>query len=240
MKPLVFVHGFMGGSEQWALQAPLGRERELICLDLPGFGKNAHLEPVTSIAGYGAWVLQELAQRGVHRFDLLGHSMGGMIVQEVVAQSPERVNKLVLYGTGPRGVMPGRFETIEVSMQRSRDDGPQKTARRIAATWFLQREAADQFAACAEIAEQSSLGAMLAGLAAMKDWSGESYLASIAAKTLILWGDEDRAYAWPQVQTLWQSIPDCQLAVVPACSHAVHMENPSLFNQLVDEFLSTN
>ena len=80
MIPLVFVHGFMGGSAQWKLQKPLGKYRELVCVDLPGFGANAHLPPINRIEGISNWVLDELASRGVLRFDLLGHSMGGMIV----------------------------------------------------------------------------------------------------------------------------------------------------------------
>ena len=135
------------------------------------------------------------------------------------------------------GVLPGRFEPIETSMQRARIDGPQATARRIAATWFLHEEAASEYAACATIAEQCTLPAILAGLEGMRDWSGLDYLPEIAAKTLILWGDGDRTYPWSQTKTLWQTIPNSQLAVVPGCAHAVHLERPQLFNQLIDGFL---
>ncbi|MDJ0628331.1 MAG: alpha/beta hydrolase [Rhodobacter sp.] len=237
MKPLVLVHGFMGGSAQWASQGALGQRRDLICLDLPGFGKNAGMAPVNSIPAFAEWVLAELTQRGVKRFDLLGHSMGGMIVQEMTRLAPGRVDRLVLYGTGAVGVLPGRFESIETSMRRARADGATVTARRIAATWFLRREAAAEFPACAAIAEESGLPAILAGLEAMQEWSGLGHLASITAPTLVLWGDCDRTYPWPQVERLWQSIPTCNLAVVPACAHAVHLERPRLFNQLVSGFL---
>ena len=237
MKPLVLVHGFMGGSEQWALQAPLGKDRNLICVDLPGFGKNAHLEPIRSIAGYAEWVLAELDRLMVRRFDLLGHSMGGMVVQEMIRQAPERAGKLVLCGTGPLGVLPGRFEPIETTMERVRIDGANSTARRIAATWFLDNEAAPEYPACAAIAEQSGLSAILAGLDAMPGWSGVDHLPQIAAETLIVWGCGDRTYPWSQTEALWRAIPNSQLAVLPDCAHAVHMERPSLFNQIVGEFL---
>ena len=234
MTPLVLVHGFMGGSDQWRLQAPLAEGRKLIAVDLPGFGRNAHMEPVAAMSEFAERVLAEL---DTERFDLLGHSMGGMIAQEMMRLAPDRVRKLVLYATGAEGVIPGRFEPIETSMQRARIDGPRTTARRIAATWFLGREAAPQFSACAEIAEASSLQAIIAGLQAMHNWSGLDHLARIAAPTLVLWGNNDRTYAWSQTETLWRKIPDCQLAVIPACAHAVHMERPTLFNQLVAEFL---
>ncbi len=229
----------MGGSAQWAPQLPLGDKRELICLDLPGFGRNAGIAPLDRIEDFAAWALEELSAWGVECFDLLGHSMGGMIVQEMVRQAPERVNRLVLYATGSRGVLPGRFETIETSMERARQDGARATARRISATWFLEREAADAYPACAEVAQVSGLEAILAGLAAMREWSGEDHLSEIPAETLILWGDRDRTYAWPQIELLWQQIPNSNLAVLPSCAHAVHMERPEIFNRLLEDFLDS-
>lgn len=234
MRPLVLVHGFMGGSDQWALQGPLAEGRDLIAVDLPGFGRNSHMPPVATIEGFAEWVLAEIAPQ---EFDLLGHSMGGMIVQEMTRLAPDRVCKLVLYGTGATGELPGRFETIETSMQRARTEGARHTARRIAATWFLQRESAPVYHACAAIAERAELTAIIAGLEAMRGWSGLDHLAQVAVPALVLWGDGDRTYEWTQIETLWRTIPGANLAVVPACAHAVHFERPQHFNALIADFL---
>ena len=240
MIPLVFVHGLMGGSAQWSLQSSLANSRPLVMLDLPGFGKNAQLQSIDSIQGYADWVLTELDQQQIEVFDLLGHSMGGMVVQQMIRQAPHRVNKLILYSTGSIGVLPGRFEPIETSMQRARDDGPKPTARRISATWFLHYEESAQYLNCANVVEQASLDAILAGLNAMNDWSGQDYLPNIQSPTLVIWGDGDRTYTWAQTQTLWQAIPHSNLAVVPNCAHAVHMENSTIFNQIVEDFLASS
>ena len=240
MIPLVFVHGFMGGSEQWHLQDPLAAQRPLIRLDLPGFGKNAGRAPTNRIDEFADWALADLSARGIDRFDLLGHSMGGMIVQEMIRKAPDRVGRLILYGTGAQGDLPGRFETVETSMKRARADGAQATARRIAATWFLQEERAPEYPGCAALAEKSSLGAILAGLEAMPNWSGRSNLADIRADTLVLWGDRDRTYSWDQTHMLWQGIATCSLAVVPGCAHAVHLEDAPLFNQIIQRFLAAS
>ena len=237
MTPLVLVHGFMGGSDQWALQAPLAEARTLVPLDLPGFGRNADMDPVDSIEGFARWALGELTKRGITHFDLLGHSMGGMIVQEMIHQAPERIDRLILYATGSIGDLPGRFEPIETSMARAREDGAESTARRIAATWFLERDAATEYQSCASIAAMAGLDAILAGLEAMRNWSGTDRLFRIDAESLILWGDRDRTYAWPQIETLWTRIPNSHLGVVPGAAHAVHMERPDVFNALVDGFL---
>jgi pimeloyl-ACP methyl ester carboxylesterase len=237
--PLVLVHGFMGGSAQWHLQAPLARARPLIAPDLPGFGANAGsaAAPIERIEDFAAWTLDHLTRQRVERFDLLGHSMGGMVVQEMVRQAPDRVRRLVLYATGSIGALPGRFEPIETSMERARADGAAATAHRIAATWYLDREAAADYPACAAIAAQTTLPALLAGLRAMRDWSGEDYLPHISLPTLVIWGDRDRTYPWSQTERLWRTIPDCALAVIPNCAHAVHGENPGLFNRILAEFL---
>ena len=239
MTPLVLVHGFMGGSDQWRLQEPLGSARPLVRVDLPGFGRNAALGPIDRIEDFAAWVLETLSQQGVARFDLLGHSMGGMIVQEMARLAPERIDRLILYGTGAIGDLPGRFEPMERSMERARQDGARTTARRISATWFRKTDADPEYPACARIAEAASLGAILAGLEAMREWSGEAHLSTIASRSLVIWGDLDRTYTWPVVERLWRSIPTCNLAVVPQCAHAVHAENPEVFNRIVEGFLAT-
>jgi pimeloyl-ACP methyl ester carboxylesterase len=236
--PLVLVHGFMGGAAQWAPQLPeLTQDRRLFALDLPGFGAAAGEPPIHSIGGFADWVIAEMQGRGVDRFHLLGHSMGGMIVQEVVRRAPQIVDHFILYATGSIGVLPGRFETIEESKRRAAEDGPGPTARRIAATWFLDREDAPTYEACAQIAERSTLAAMTAGLDAMQGWSGAAHLPQISQKTLLIWGDGDRTYPWGQIETLWSAIPRAGLAVVPGCAHAVHLEKPSIFNALLRDFL---
>ena len=189
MRPLVLVHGFMGGSAQWELQqVELGEKRRLIAVDLPGFGAHAHLEAPDTIAGFASYVLDELTRQGVGQFDLLGHSMGGMIVQEMTALAPDRVRRLIVYGSAATGNLPGRFETFEQSRQRVKSEGVAANARRISATWFLDLDQAAQYENCASLAEQSSLQAMLAALNAMETWSRTDSLAAISCPTQIIWG----------------------------------------------------
>lgn len=234
MKPLVLVHGFLGGGAQWA---GIEAGRETLALDLPGFGARRDETPINRIGDFAAWVVTELTALGIDRYDLLGHSMGGMIAQEVARQDRARIDRLILYATGATGLLPGRFETIADSKRRAEAEGAAATASRIAATWFLDGKGAPGFSACAAIAERASLGAIHAGLDAMEAWSGDAHLPDIAQDTLVLWGDRDRTYAWPQIERLWSAIPRTGLAVVPGCAHAVHAEKPALFNALLRDFL---
>jgi pimeloyl-ACP methyl ester carboxylesterase len=236
--PLVLVHGYLGGSSQWDTQLPLlSQHFEVIALDLAGYGRANHLAAPTVLADHARNVLATLDHLGVERFHLLGHSMGGMVVQEITKQAPHRVNKLVLYATGPLGLIPGRFETMARSRERLRDDGVQRTARRICATWLLEYEASPAFEGLAAIATQASEQAASAGLSAMESWDGREHLGQIGQATLIVWGENDRTYGWSQIEMLWRGIPRASLAVLPACAHALHLERGALFCTLLIEFL---
>lgn len=235
---LVLVHGYLGGSKQWdGLLPSISQHVEVVTLDLAGYGMANHLVAPTNLADHARNVLATLDHMGIERFHLLGHSMGGMVVQEIVRQAPHRVNKLVLYSTGPLGCIPGRFETMARSRERLRNDGVLRTARRICSTWLLDCEASPAFEALAELATEASEQAASAGLSAMESWDGREHLGRIEQSTLVIWGERDRTYGWTQIEMLWRCIPRSSLAVLPACAHAVHLERSALFCTLLVEFL---
>lgn len=236
--PLVLVHGYLGGSSQWDAQLPkLSQHFEVVALDLAGYGMAYHLVAPTDLADHARNVLATLDHMGVDRFHLLGHSMGGMVAQEITKLTPHRVNKLVLYATGSLGCIPGRFETMARSRERLIEEGVQRTARRICATWLLDCEASPAYEALAALAINASEQAASAGLSAMESWDGRDYLRHIQQHTLVIWGERDRSYSWSQIEMLWRSIPKVSLAVLPDCAHALHLERSALFCTILIEFL---
>ncbi|MEM8653738.1 MAG: alpha/beta fold hydrolase [Pseudomonadota bacterium] len=238
MTPIVLVHGFLGGSAQWQGQvAALSDICNVVTVDLPGFGAMSDMSPIPSIGGMADWVLTQLTQRDIEQCHLLGHSMGGMVAQAMAVRAPSRIATLILYATGPLGTIPGRFETMAQSKARAHTDGPAATAKRIAAKWFAQGSQSPAYKLCADIACQASADAIRAGLDAMDGWSGEDHLPRLSHETLIIWGDLDRSYPWDQISRLWQDIPKASLAIVPRCGHAVHLENPPVFNMHVRDWL---
>lgn len=239
-KPLVLVHGYLGGSAQWAAQLGfLGQNHDVIAPDLPGFGQASDQTGCDRIEDFANAVIACLDALGIDRFMLMGHSMGGMIAQNIAARFGGRIDALVLYGTGPLGLMPDRFEPIETSIARLQADGVQATADRISATWFRDGQNAPGYPATRDIARLANPVAARKALDAMRDWDGRPALSSLNMPTCILWGDQDRSYKWPQVQTLWTGIPKAALSVIAGASHAVHMEKPDLFNRTVKDFVAT-
>ncbi|ARE40626.1 Beta-ketoadipate enol-lactone hydrolase [Rhodovulum sp. P5] len=239
-RPLVLVHGYLGGAGQWAdLRQAFSNRFRVVTIDLPGFSDAAHRPAPATIGGFADDVIAQLDALGIDRFCLLGHSMGGMIVQEMAHKIPSRVDRLVLYGTGPLGRMPDRFETLEVSLERLDCEGVAATARRIAATWFVKGEDHPGFQIVNRIGAMASAAAAQSSLQAMADWDGRPNLSSLTMPSLVVWGDRDKSYRWPQVETLWSGLPDASLAVVPGASHAVHLEKPDIFTAIVMDYLTS-
>ena len=166
--------------------------------------------------------------------------MGGMIVQEIAKLAGDKILKLICYGTGPIGNIPGRFETIDKSREKLKINGLKVTAQRIAKTWFIKEEKAKYFYLCEGAGKQTSIEAADNGLVAMKNWDGVKNLKNIINQTLIIWGDQDKAYNFNQVKTLNDNIPNSDLKIIKGCSHNVHLEKPDEFNKIVKEFLNKN
>jgi len=56
--------------------------------------------------------------------------MGGMVVQEMAKKGGDKISKLICYSTGPRGEMPGRFETVDQSRENLKKKGLEITAKK--------------------------------------------------------------------------------------------------------------
>ncbi len=112
----------------------------VITPDLPGYGKSNKTTSLNSIQSMANLLLDCLEEKKIDKFYLLGHSMGGMIVQEIAKKSGNKISKLVCYSTGPRGKMPGRFETIDQSRENLKNKGLEITAKNIEKNWFTKGE----------------------------------------------------------------------------------------------------
>ena len=122
--PLVLVHGFLGSSVMWKPQIDFFKDNfRVITPDLPGYGKSNKAKSHNSIQSISNLLLDCLREKKIDKFHLLGHSMGGMIVQEMAKKDGDKILKLVCYSTGPRGEMPGRFETVDQSRENLKKKG---------------------------------------------------------------------------------------------------------------------
>ena len=236
--PLVLIHGFLGSSKMWEPQINFFKNHfRVITPDLPGFGKSNKAKSHNSIQSIANLLMDCLEEKKIDKFYLLGHSMGGMIVQEMAKKYGNKIVKLICYSTGPRGEMPGRFESVDQSRENLKKKGLEITVKNIAKTWFVRKENAKYFDICIEAGKQTSTKAADDAFIAFKNWNGVDTLKNIKNETLIVWGDQDKSYNLEQIKTLEKSIKKSKLVIFKNCAHNVHLEQPDQFNNAIKNFL---
>ena len=237
--PLVLVHGYLGSSEMWCNQRDyFSKSCRVISPALPGFGESSSAQSLDSINKMARFVIDIIDERKIQKFNLLGHSMGGMIVQEIAKIIGDRVNKLICFATGSIGEIPGRFETIDETRKRLKNDGIDISFSRVPKKWFVKGDKDKNYYLCENAVKNVSLETADNALIAMKNWSGKDNLKNIKNDTLIVWGDKDTSYNFDQVDTLNKNIKNSSLEIFKNCSHNVHLEKPNEFNILVEKFIN--
>ena len=235
--PLVLVHGYLGGQDMWKFQEDLKNDYDLIMPSLAGYGESSEMTAPSTIRGNVIQIFELLDSLKIDTFNLLGHSMGGMIVQEMAALYPNRINKLICFGTGSIGVLPNRFETIEESRNKIKQLGLNETRKNIAKTWFVDYSIGQGYKLCLDQGAKATSQAALASLDAWDDWDGRGQLSLIKAQTLILWAKNDRSYDFNQQEILNNGIRNSKLKIINGCAHNAHMEKPDLINKIIKDFL---
>ena len=237
--PFVFVHGYLGSSKMWNFQKEFfSKHYRVIIPALPGFGESHNVKSLDSINKMARQIIDLLDQKNIDKFNLIGHSMGGMIVQEITKLIGDRVNKLICFATGSIGEIPGRFETIDETREKLKKDGIEVSFSRVPKKWFVKGDKDKNYYLCKNAVKDVSLETADNALLAMKNWRGKEDLKNIKNETLIIWGDKDTSYNFDQVDTLKKNIKNSRLEIFKDCAHNVHLEQPDQFNNLVQKFIS--
>ena len=237
--PFVFVHGYLGSSEMWNFQKEFfSKHYRVIIPALPGFGESHNVKSLDSINKMARQIIDLLDQKNIDKFNIIGHSMGGMIVQEITKLIGNRVNKLICFATGSIGEIPGRFETIDETREKLKKDGTEVSFSRVPKKCFVKGDKDKNYFLCKNAVKDVSLEAADNALLAMKNWRGKEDLKNIKNETLIIWGDKDTSYNFDQVDTLKKNIKNSRLEIFKDCAHNVHLEQPDQFNNLVQKFIS--
>lgn len=237
--PIVLLQHFTGGLDHWdpAFTDGLASDREVILVDNAGVGASTGETPQT-IEGMADCIRDFVDALGLPSFDLLGFSMGGMVAQAYAKQHADRLRRLVLVGTSPRGGDPTPFGA-EVA-QRARGDAGEvemawlffghSEAGRVAAAAYWQR----RHARTEDRDPPSGIPTILAQVAAGRDWlapHGERFadLARITVPTLVANGHTDVMLPTINSFYLQQHLPDAQLILYPDAGHAPHFQYPEAF-----------
>jgi 3-oxoadipate enol-lactonase len=95
---VIFIHGLGGTSNVFDAQAAmLATDHRVILVDLTGHGMSPRAYE-TSIGGWADDVLAILESCGVQTASIVAHSLGTIVAQRVIEQSPDRIERVVLLG----------------------------------------------------------------------------------------------------------------------------------------------
>lgn len=237
-RPLFLLHGFCSSSAIWRdLILALSDTHDVIAPDWPGFGRGAKAPALQGLPDYARALLGLADQLGIGAFDVLGHSFSGFVVQQLLCDAPARVRRAVLYGAGVRIDPAARFEAIETTLARMREEGPSVTARRVLPTWFRSGENHPAYADCLEdgLAMSAHGGASMMEAARGVDFA--QALATVSTPALVILGEHERSHPLASALALRAALSHGSLCVLPDCGHAAHLERPALFVAAVRGFL---
>lgn len=101
-RPIVFLHGFLGSSQDWEPVAGAFTERDVLMLNLPGHGNSTGLsDGAYSIDRAAALVHDALQAEGIDRCHLCGYSMGGRVAMATAIGFPGMVDSLIIESASP-------------------------------------------------------------------------------------------------------------------------------------------
>jgi len=100
--PLVLLHGFLEDSEIWnPIVEELKKERQIICIDLPGHGKSDGIADVHTMQLMAEVVWQMRRILGIQKISIAGHSMGGYVSLEFLKNFPMLLKSIMLINSTP-------------------------------------------------------------------------------------------------------------------------------------------
>lgn len=245
-RPLILLHGHLLDMGQWDDQmTAFAATHRVLRYDARGYGRSS-LPPASFCHHEDLRGL--LDALGLQRAVLIGCSGGGMISLDVALTYPERVDGLVLVGSGLSGYHPGHLISPEMqTMNEARRAGDVATALAASLRAFTDGPRRTPAQADARVRERTR--AMTAQLFArlpvsearphFLDPPTATRLGEIGAPTLVLVGGEDQPAIHAIADRLCAGIPHAERAAIPQAGHHANLEQPERFNQLVLRFIDS-
>jgi pimeloyl-ACP methyl ester carboxylesterase len=248
--PIVMLQHFMGNLDTYdpAVTDALATGREVILTDNAGVGLSAGRAPKTVI-GMARDAASLIDALGLGQIDLFGFSMGGYVAQQITADRPELVRRLILVGTGPRGgdgmaqLAPdtaplfGKVydpqDLMWLPIFFSPSDASQAAGRHYLERIRARTEDRDIAVSEATVAAHS---------AAAREWGAAApgsfdYLERITQPTLVVNGSNDIVVPTVNSYILQQNLPNAELILFPDSNHGSHFQFAERFNRNVTDFL---
>jgi pimeloyl-ACP methyl ester esterase len=235
-RPLILVHGAGGSSSYWFNQiSELSRKVKVIAVDLPGHGKSERLKREPTLELYAEHVANFLSQMKLGKVVMLGHSMGGLVAQQIALTHPSMLEKLIIVDSSAKFAV----QDNNVNYMRGQADfNPIEFASRFFSPKTLRKENV------ISLLQQMTQGMTETFdpdvLADDFELTGKvdlrKRLKEITIPTLIVHGADD-IVPLQSAQYLHENIKGSLLEIVPDAGHLVMIEKPDEFNKIILKFV---
>ncbi len=249
---VVMIHGGGPGATGWSnYSRNIGPFVEagyrVILIDCPGFGQSDAFVPDEARDIPNAAAIKGLLDvLGIERAHLIGNSMGGASAIRFAINHPERLGRLILMGPGgcgPSYMVPQPLEGIK-HLSNLFANPSLEGLKRMTDVFVYDRAAVSD-----ELIEGRFRSMMRNGGEHLRNWVTSRpvaahpdlspYFPKIKAKTLCVWGRDDRFLPLDHGLKLVTLIPDSRLYVINRCGHWAQWEHADEFNGLVLGFLKS-
>ena len=228
---LLMIHGAGGRAQVWRNQIhPLKSSVNTLAVDLPGHGNTIQSAKGT-IDEYARWLIETLEGFFPEKPFIMGHSMGGAIVQTAALESPALMKGISLAGTGPRlGVAPAFLEGLLHNFEGIIDTIMNYAYAPGVDPRFVIEGAALMRATGGEVVHGDFM--------ACNRFDMRDRIEKINLPTLILCGEKDLLTPPSLSEKLKKFIPKSHFHIVPSAGHMLMIENHKVFNKFVLDFIA--
>lgn len=248
--PILFIHEFGGDHRSWDDQMRhFGRSWRCITWAARGYpGSDApDDEKLYGQDFFNRDAIAVLDAAGIGKAHIVGLSMGGYTALMLAAKFPDRVLSCIAAGAGSGSLKATREQFIvecrarATQFERTGEVDAEAMGLSPTRVQLLVKDPIGWQTSVRNLAEHpahaaaKTLRTVQAGRASLYDLERE--LKSIQAPVLLLVGDEDE----PCLDVnLWlkRLMLNSRLALLPGSGHAINLEEPALFNQLIELFVA--
>lgn len=246
---VLMLHGVDGGHLAFAPQVEsfASAGYRAVAWDMPGYGRSAPIEPYTfkGLAASCIALIDALlgaGPRGAGGLTLVGHHIGGMVAQEVVARRPELVQRLVLCGTSPGFGEPdghGQREFVAQRMERlEAGAGMEQLAQALVPGMIGPAALPEGVRLATHCLAQVPSATYRRALEALRGFDRRADQSRIAIPTLVIAGEHDRIAPAAAMKSMSAAIPRSTYVEMAGVGHLQNLEAPDEFDALVLNFLS--
>jgi pimeloyl-ACP methyl ester carboxylesterase len=251
---LLLIHGLGGNRHTWRhLIDDLARTHTVIAPDLPGHGDSDPPAGDYSLGAHACAMRDLVLSLGHQRFSLIGHSLGGGIALQTAYQFPERLDRLILIGSGGLGA------EVSVVLRAATLPGAEPVIAALSTIPAVVTNLALAVLPKTLAGPDAGLIAtVLAGLRGRKrrtaflrtarsviDWRGQAVSAQRQTNllngvpVLVIWGAKDSTIPPHHHRVFADLVPGSEALEIPGAGHYPHETNSDQVLRPIRRFLST-